>query len=384
MPSSALLPSGRFKSSSPVSPPKTVQIDESKNIVYSYQAGSTIIVSQSLSPSEQLYYDDEDDGGNDNDYEYIHKNDISSPIKNVSGFTTSSSSLSLPKWPWSAVASNISSSNQPETTNSTVKYDVASKSPSPNPSWTFEPSSSLDSVLNDSSNGTNTFMNIASSLDRLWSSPPSTLRRTYSEVTSSSSSRGNNSRTPSVSMLASSNINNRNIDNRLPRIPALRRQASMPSLENDPLEQDKHSQSKHLTWNPEHTLQTLGTTLSGPSVTVTCDSTESENEITMTDAESEHRTMVLDAATSTTTSTSSSGLTKGSRGAIRRRDTRQLHHPYRRPTVASTTASTSQNESFIIPPQIRRSASFSGTATTPIAQPVLRREASTTAYMDIL
>lgn len=178
----------------------------------------------------------------------------------------------------------------------------------------------------------------------------------------------------------------------------LRRQASMPSLEREMSEESPFLEQPPV-WRPAFSQpqESIANIDAANEVKEPIDATvtlavqestttaESEgNEAVMMDVEPEVPADTLTAPGTPTTP--ASGSTKGSRGVIRRRDTRQPHHPYRR-RVPSITASQdgSVDESILrLPAQFRRSASFSGTTSTPPAQPALRREASTTAYMDIL
>lgn len=182
------------------------------------------------------------------------------------------------------------------------------------------------------------------------------------------------------------------------RVPVLRRQASMPSLEREMSEESPFLEQSPV-WNPalSQPQESVAKIVAANEVKEPMDATvalavqestttaESEsNEAVMMEVEPEVPAVTLTAPGISTTP--ALGSTKGSRGVIRRRDTRQLHHPYRR-RVPSTTAPQdgSVDESILrLPAQFRRSASFSGTTSTPPAQPALRREASTTAYMDIL
>ncbi|KAF9103637.1 hypothetical protein BGX29_003111 [Mortierella sp. GBA35] len=378
-PPSALL-SRRNKSSSS---PKAVQIDESKNIVFSYQAGSTIVSLKSLASGglpkngTEVYGDDEHKMG------LVHKNEkntarstFDTTASTSSPPSSSSSPSSSPWWSWSSAMSSSQSSQS---------ASLDKISPSSIQSWTPEAPGSLDSTASD--NGPNTFMNIASSLDRLWSPPM--LRRTFSEV--SSARRG--SRT-SASTAAGTN------ESGLPRVPMLRRQASMPSLEREM--SDDNPFIDQPAWNPsssqEQPLQAKAAeasqnklTSGSVDATPTLPAQEPANtvsnecqEVVMMEAPPMVQIDGPQTSGFTSTTTTTTGSHKNSRGVIRRRDNRQQHHPYRRRAPTSTSTSASQSShGFALPAQLRRAASFSGSTNTP-AQPVLRREMSTTAYMDIM
>ncbi|KAG0264854.1 hypothetical protein BGZ95_003516 [Linnemannia exigua] len=394
MPPSALCRSRKLKT--PSSPSKSVQIDESKNMVFSYQSGSTISALLPLAdgsfPSQDRSEYDQDDDLDDP----VHKND--GAFAKNSFDATGSSSMSSPWWAWSSAATSSPNSSQSGSLDNKNKELSGS---SPPLSWTPEASGgvgggSLDSTLRDSGNGSNnnTFMNIASSLDRLWSPP--LLRRTISEVSSSSGS--GSSRVNRRGSRMSSGVSGGREAGGLPRIPILRRQASMPSLEREMSEENPFmepptwsptpSQSQESgTKSPELTVNNSGS--SSPVSQGSTPAAESDShEVVMTEIEPEPESQVnafqTPSSSLTPTTTTNTVTTKSSRGVIRRRDTRQLHHPYRRPTPPSTSDASQDASLLALPAQFRRAASFNGTTSTPVAHPVLRREASTTAYMDIL
>ncbi|KAG0376787.1 hypothetical protein BGX24_007203 [Mortierella sp. AD032] len=396
MPPSALCRSRTLKS--PSSPFKSVQIDESKNMIFSYQSGSTIgallpLAAGGISSQDQSEHE-QDEGYEDP----VHKNDKTFSKNSFDAAGSSPVSSSSPWWSWSSAATSSPSSSQ---SGSLSNKNKELSSLSPPLSWTPEASGggdggSLDSTLSNSGNGShnNTFMNIASSLDRLWSPP--LLRRTYSEVSSSSrsGSSGINRRGSKMSSGASSGRDGES----LPRIPMLRRQASMPSMEREMSEETPFMEPP--TWSPAPS-QSQESGKKSPEVVVSSSGSSSptsqestpaaENgcqEVVMTDVEPEPESQVSALQTPSTpvtpTLATTAATTKSSRGVIRRRDTRHSHHPYRRPSALSA-ADASQDASLLaLPAQFRRAASFNGTTSTPVALPVLRREASTTAYMDTL
>ncbi|KAF9132085.1 hypothetical protein BG015_003755 [Linnemannia schmuckeri] len=425
MPPSALWSSRRRKSS--LSPPKSVHIDESKNMVFSYKSSSTIeevlpmtaVAAGSRSSTGANLDDDNEDSEEripmmdeetynrlstrdalDRDLSYLgytsYKNSIRSAkdFRNTTVSSSSPSSSSPTWWPLSspATATSSKSSQSGSIENSKESSSLLlTLSPSPS-SWTPEAGESLDSVLSD--NGPDTFSNIASSLDTLWSPPM--LRRTFSEV--SSSRRGPKS---SLSVAISSADAKATGEGKGPgvrRVPMLRRQASMPSLEREMSEESPFLE-KPPVWSPASSQpQESATKIAAvtetkkpidviltPTVRESITAAESDSkEVVMMEVEPDVSTDTLPAPV--TPMTPAAGLTKSSRGVIRRRDTRQLHHPYRRRTSSTTTSQDGSVEDSLLrlPAQFGRSASFAGTTSTPSAQPALRREASTTAYMDIL
>ncbi|OAQ28867.1 hypothetical protein K457DRAFT_155987 [Linnemannia elongata AG-77] len=421
MPPSALWSSHRRKSS--ISPPKSVLIDESKNMVFSYRSGSTIetFLPTSTTNNRLSTRDDPDRDTEDSedynlmmdeetynrfstrdvldwDLPYLGYEGYKKEFLSQKNFTNTTASSSVPSstsssW-WSlssATAATPPSSNHPGSVEDSTKPSSSSNlSPSPS-SWTPEAGGSLDSVLSD--NGPNTFANIASSLDTLWSPPM--LRRTFSEV--SSARRGPRSSLSVTSSPAGAAGTGEGKESVTRRVPVLRRQASMPSLEREMSEESPFLEQPPV-WSPafsqpqESIAKIVAThevkepmeataTLAVQESTSTADSVS--KEVVMMEVEPEVSADTLTAPGTATTP--ASGSTKGSRGAIRRRDTRQLHHPYRRRVPSTTSQDGSVDDSILrLPAQFRRSASFSGTTSTPPAQPVLRREASTTAYMDIL
>ncbi|KAG0295362.1 hypothetical protein BGZ96_011930 [Linnemannia gamsii] len=419
MPPSALWSSRRRKSS--LSLPKSVQIDESKNVVFSYQSGSTIeaflpvagtagsgsskhdiIHNDSFTQHEPIHIMDEATYNRlstrdclDWDLPYVgypgYKAENVEYAKSI-GTTVYTMSHTSATSPWrslsSAAATSRTSSQSQSLENSTESLSSSSLSPSQT-SWTPEAGGSLDSVLNG--NETNTFANIASSLDTLWSPPM--LRRTISEVPSArrrprptlSAPRG-----PAEAVGVGEST-----ETGVRRVPMLRRQASMPSLEREMSEENPFLEQLPV-WSlassqPQESAPKIGATTDGkdPILAVQESTTSVKNEcqeVVMADVESELPAGPLSASTTSTLVVS--GSSKSNRGVIRRRDTRQLHHPYRRRASASTTTTSqdgSVDESLLrLPAQFRRSASFAGTTSTPPVPPVLRREVSTTAYMDIL
>lgn len=219
------------------------------------------------------------------------------------------------------------------------------------------------------------------------------LRRTFSEV--SSARRGPRSSLSLTRSPAGATGTGEGKETGVRRIPVLRRQASMPSFEREISEESPFLEQPPV-WRPAFSQpqesvenivavnemkQPIDAT-AALDVQESTTATENERkEVVMMEVEPEVPANTLIASGTPTTPASGS-----TRGVIRRRDTRHLHHPYRR-RVPSTTASQdgSVDESILrLPAQFRRSASFSGTTSTPQAQPALRREASTTAYMDIL
>ncbi|KAF9143760.1 hypothetical protein BGX30_014815 [Mortierella sp. GBA39] len=342
---------------SSLSPPKSVQIDESKNIVFSYRSSSSI-------EKDYIPIMDEET------YNRLSSRDIVD--WNLPDTTASSSPPSSTSSPW--YQSGSVENNKGSSSSSTL-------SPSSS-SWTPEAGGSLDSVIGD--NGPNTLANIASSLDTLWSPPM--LRRTFSEV--SSARRGPRSSLSVTGSPAGAAGTSEGKESRVRRVPVLRRQASMPSLEYEMSEESPFLEQPPA-WSPALSQPQESVAKEPMDATATlafqesATTAESEsNEAAMMEVEPE-----VPADTLTTPGTPTTlALAKGSRGVIRRRDTRQLHHPYRRRVPSTITSQDgSVDESILhLPAQFRRSASFSGTTSTPQAQPALRREASTTAYMDIL
>ncbi|KAF9121038.1 hypothetical protein BGW39_010905 [Mortierella sp. 14UC] len=390
LPPSAL--SWSRKPKSPSSPSKSVQIDESKNMVFSYPSGSTIVAFLPLADGGFSWQDSPDYDQDDDHEDPIHKNDKTSVKHGRDVGASSASSSTSPWWPWTSVATSSPNSSQSGTfDNNTIQE---SSSLSPPQSWTPEAgggSGSLDSTLGDSMNGANnTFMNIASSLDRLWSPP--LLRRTFSEV-SSGAGAGSNRRGSQSSSAVRSGPGGKESGG-LPRIPILRRQASMPSLERElseenpfldpPIWSPAPSQSQESEQKTAEVVESNSPS-SIPAIQELAPAAESEyQEVDMTEVQPEVQVNTPQAlsASTTTTATTPTPSSKSSRSVIRRRDTRQSHHPYRRPVPSSNT---SQDAALLsLPAQFRRAASFNGTTSTPVAQPVLRREASTTAYMDTL
>ncbi|KAF9543121.1 hypothetical protein EC957_001266 [Mortierella hygrophila] len=375
IPPSVLWSSHKRKSS--LSPPKSVQIDESKNMVFSYRSSSSIEKDYIPMMDEETYNRLSSRDIVDWNLPYVgyadYKNRTLSQ-KNFSNTTASSSPPSSTLSPWHQ--SGSVENNKESSSSSTLSPGSSS--------WTPEAGGSLDSVLGDSR--PNTLANIASSLDTLWSPPM--LRRTFSEV--SSARRGPRSSLSVTGSPAGAAGTNEGKESRVRRVPVLRRQASMPSLEYE-MSEESPFLGQPPVWSPSLSQpQELvakepmddTATLAFQESTATAES--ESNEAAMMEVEPEVPADTL--TTSGTPTTPASGSTSGSRGVIRRRDTRQLHHPYRR-RVPSTTASQDGSVDVSIlhlPAQFRRSASFSGTTSTPQAQPSLRREASTTAYMDIL
>ncbi|KAG9061381.1 hypothetical protein KI688_007359 [Linnemannia hyalina] len=362
---------------SSLSPPKSVQIDESKNIVFSYRSSSSIEKDYIPIMDEDTYSRLSSRDIVDWNLPYVgyadYKNRILSQ-KSFSNTAVSSSPPSSTSSPWYQSASV--ENNKGSSSSSTL-------SPSSS-SWTPEAGGSLDSVLSD--NGPNTLANIASSLDTLWSPPM--LRRTFSEV--SSARRGPRSSLSVTGSSAGAAGTSEGKESRVRRVPVLRRQASMPLLEYEMSEESSFLEQPPV-WSPSLSQPQESVAKEPMDDTATLAFQESattaqseSNEAAMMEVEPEVPADTL--TTPGTPTTPAFGSTRGSRGVIRRHDTRQLHHPYRR-RVPSTTASQdgSVDESILhLPAQFRRSASFSGTTSTPQAQPALRREASTTAYMDIL
>ncbi|KAF8924945.1 hypothetical protein BGZ47_003559, partial [Haplosporangium gracile] len=428
--SSSMLPSALWSSrkrKSSLSPPKSVQIDESKNVVFFYTFGSTIeaalsmsaVATGSHSSTGDILDDDSEDSEEyipimdeetynrlstrdvlDWDLPYLgyagYKDSMRS-AKNFRNTTVSSSppsSSSSPWWPLSSAAAATSSKSSQSGSIENSKESLSlSSTLSPNStSWTPEADGSLDSVLSD--NRPNTFSNIASSLDTLWSPPM--LRRTFSEV--SSARRGPRSSLSVTSSSAGTEVTGEGKESEVRRVPVLRRQASMPSLEREMSEENPFLEQPP-TWSPASSqpqesapkIVTVTETKKLIDVVLTPTVRESiaaagsdSNEVVMMEVEPEVSTHTLLAPV--TPMTPAVGSTKSSRGVIRRRDTRQLHHPYRRRAPSTTTSQDGSVEDSLLrlPAQFGRSASFAGTTSTPPAQAALRREASTTAYMDIL
>ncbi|KAF9901938.1 hypothetical protein EC991_005479 [Linnemannia zychae] len=297
--------------SSPSSPPKSVQIDESKNMVFSYQSGSTIVAFLPLADSDSLQ--DRSDDDQDDDHENpLHKNDKTS-FRN--------SSIRVPRQ---------------------QRHQSVIKS---------EPTPELDSGD--------------------WRS-----NRRVSRTPS-----GTGDRQPG----------------KPPRIPMLRRQASMPSLEREMSEENPFLEPPP-TWNPaisqsrdseQSSEEVVNSSLisSTPVIQELDPAGRNEcREVVMAEVGSEVKVntsqALIESTNSNATTLTPTASSKSSRGVIRRRDTRHSHHPYRRPAPISNA---SQDTALLsLPAQFRRAASFNGTTSTPVVQPVLRREASTTAYMDTL
>ncbi|KAG0306149.1 hypothetical protein BGZ97_000852 [Linnemannia gamsii] len=415
----ALWSSRRRKPS--LSPPKSVQIDESKNMVFSYQSSSTIEAllpvddaagsgsstydnDQRLAQQEPIPIMDEVTYNRfstrdclDWDLPYIgypgYKAEQEEYAKSLGTtvYTMPHTSATSPWRPLSSATAASPGSGQSGSFGNRRPSSLSSSSSSLSPSqtsWTPEAGGSLDSVLSDS--GPNAFANIASSLDTLWSPPM--LRRTISEV--SSARRRLRPSLSTFSGPAKAAGVGESSETGVWKAPMLRRQASMPSLEREISEESPFLEQppvrRPASSQPQESSPTMAaaTGVKDPILSVLESTASIQNEcqeVVMTEVESETSADPPSATIASTTIVS--GSFKSSRGVIRRRDTRQLHHPYRRRASASTTLSQdgSIDETLLrLPTQFRRSASFAGTTNTPPAQPALRREASTTAYMDTL
>ncbi|KAF9173538.1 hypothetical protein BGX21_011509 [Mortierella sp. AD011] len=186
---------------------KTVRFDETKNSVFGYRQGSTITFSISESDvvedsndgsDDDDNGDDDDDDDDDDEYE-VNQNEAQSGPSPRNFLSTS------PWWAWSSFGasgasirptpSDLESVPQSQTSNVSTPPSSFTMSLTPESSFQSQENLSQESSCQNSSQELSQeeqasrqglFMDIASSLDRLWS--PSPLRRSLSSVSSVSSS----------------------------------------------------------------------------------------------------------------------------------------------------------------------------------------------------
>ncbi|KAG0224503.1 hypothetical protein BGX31_007986 [Mortierella sp. GBA43] len=394
---------------SPVlAPKKTVRFDESRNIIFGYDRGSTIALSQT-SAKEACIKDDEDD-------EELEDMDYGSQLDDIGygyGDGITDSVMSSPsRWIWSSanvsgasiepIPSDLEATSTPcqptlilhpdeSGTNADIVSDGMVSEESNNSSFEFSQSSQLD-----------TFMNIASSLDRMWSPSRATSAKRSSSTLSS---------VTSPSPLASTSRSSFNPH----RIPTLKRQSSMSVIENadssessgrdTPNEQSPQIQCQ----GPSHKAADEDTepTVTEEAAVTQAGVTGSSPDMLESQARQEDINMQeeppLDALLqqvdrvrlmSPPPKISASDERRVVRGVIRSRDREGLGrshaHPYRRRTPAAegasaaTASTTSGSSGPFVPPRLARASSFSVARPTARAPPILRREASTTALMDTL
>ncbi|KAF9365062.1 hypothetical protein BGX34_011551 [Mortierella sp. NVP85] len=397
---------------SPIKARKNVRFDESRNTVFGYDRGSAIMLSQASNDDRPScsFEDDDEDQEEILDYGF-DQNDIGYEEDGTSDnvMSSPSSSLTLPsRWAWSSmvmaggscepIPSDLEAAVSPGTTRMLQSDRDSTKDTGALQGGTVEESGYSSSQSSQFSQ--ETFLNIASSLDRLWS-PSRTPLSTISGLKRSASSL---SSTTSSSPLASTS--------RAPsgphKLPVLKRQSSMSVIDNAESSESSghetpHQQSPALlrrqgSFNKEAAPEDAKAVSSQPSEKLQI---QAEKDDMAMQEEPPVDSLSKQVDRVRLMSPPLTGERRVVRGMVRNREGlgRTFAHPYKRrapvdedpstvatgTTGAATAASSSSVSSTpFMPPRLARAASFSVARQPNNKPPMLRREASTTALMDTL
>lgn len=367
----------------PLKPKKTVSFDESKNIIFAYNARSAIVPPQVCDEGARTEGSDDDEKQETIDYG-VDLHDIGYK-GGVSGRRRPSRfrrtwSLGMPGGlfepiPLDLVAA-VSSHDQPTLM---LRPDQSGSR--------AEEISEEDSNSSFESNQANvqeTWMSIASSMERSWASSRSQSYFSESEVKHS-----NSALPPMVSSppLASTS----RLSSGVHKAPTLKRQSSMSIIENG-----DSSESSGRETPPQPPAQLRRQVVEdaeaavAPSSQVLQNQAEKEDTTTQDDSlwQQVGRVRLMSPPPSRTPA--AGGERKVVRAFVRSREgpARTHSHPYKRrtPAVGTDTAAASSSSSSapFVPPRLARAASFSVARQPARGPPMLRREASTTALMDTM
>ncbi|KAF9104340.1 hypothetical protein BGX27_010134 [Mortierella sp. AM989] len=403
---------------------KTVCFDETKNTVFDYQRGSSITLSFSENDTMEdsnsyndSFYDDSDDGddGDDDDEYGDVKNDSQHRFSfmNFSGGSLTSS----PWWNWSSFTASGGSSypalsdlEAPPPLNQTSDTSTSLGSFSQNSNLSQEGLSqenlSQEGLSQESqASRQGLFMNIASSLDRLWS--PSRLRPSFSSMSSTSSSSSTSvdhdaspmsftsqHSSSSTAMRGSSSL----------KIPMLKRQPSESGMgigeqrdNSNTISERSFGISQCQESTAEGNEDTKSSNLNAGSLASMADNTmalvseEPQNLLDGEDTimkEPSQDLLLQQARRVQLSSPSKFDVAMGSERKLQRESRYSRNHtaPKSTPTSSSSppllTSQALTPKPKFSPPRLARATSFSVASPNQKAPPMLRREASTTAVLD--
>ncbi|KAI1310000.1 hypothetical protein EDD11_003918 [Mortierella claussenii] len=360
---------------------KTVRFDESKNAIFGYQRGSTIALSFSddnLMAATRDECNSEEDS--DADYSEPDQYDVQH------GYTRMDSSrrslVSAPWWTWAASLVSPEVSDKPVL--SDLQFTVPdTKTASSTAALSRENSEGVSQSSNQTSPratpSQETFTNVASSLDRLWSPPRSQM--SFKAISSSREPKASSSSPASPSSLLSSLSPTSCPLGSSRKVPLLKRQSSMSLIHS------AHPNEISLA----HTLSASGALAMSDSNLqrkFSCQATMQDGDTAIGVVPPLDPLMEQVGRVCLMTS----NYRSGNRGSTDKNNAEsraeRFQKFYGRSAVVTEQPSSPQISSAsgaptaFTPPRMTRAASFAVPRQTP--PPLLRREASTTALMDIM